>query len=117
MRLRALFLFFILFFLACTQVYDPLTGKKVFTVLPPEEEIAIGKKLVPQAITEFEGQYPDKEVREYVKKIGLSIAQKAPRKLPYEFFITNSSVVNAFALPGGKIVITRGIFLLFDEEC
>ena len=117
MRLRALFLFFILFFLACTQVYDPLTGKKVFTVLPPEEEIAIGKKLVPQAIAEFEGQYPDKEVREYVKKIGLSITKKTPRKLPYEFFITNSSVVNAFALPGGKIVITRGIFLLFDEEC
>ncbi len=117
MRFKAFFLFSFFFFFSCTQVYDPLTGKKVFTVLPPKEEVAIGNNLVPQAITEFEGQYPDKEVREYVKKIGLSIAQKTPRKLPYEFFITNSSVVNAFALPGGKIVITRGIFLLFDEEC
>jgi len=117
MRLRALFLFFILFFLSCAQVEDPLTGKKTFTILPTEEEIAIGNKITPQSITEFEGQYPDPEVRDYVKKIGLSIAEKTPRNLPYEFFITNSSVINAFALPGGKIVITRGIFLLFDEEC
>ena len=117
MRLKALLLIFVILFLSCAEVYDPLTGKKVFTILPTEEEIAIGKKLVPQAITEFEGQYPDREVREYIREVGLSIAKRTPRKLPYEFFIVNSSVINAFALPGGKVFITRGILLLFDEEC
>ena len=117
MRLKAFALFLLILLLSCTQVHDPLTGKKVFTILPPEEEIAIGNKLLPQSITQFEGQYPDKAVRKYAEKIGLLISERTPRKLPYGFYIANSSVVNAFALPGGKIVITRGIFLLFDKEC
>lgn len=116
MRVRALISALFIFIVSCTQVVDPLTGKKTFTVLPPEEEIAIGNSVFPQAITEYEGIYPDKEVQEYVKELGNSIAKHTPRKLPYEFVLVNSKILNAFALPGGKIVITRGLVLMLDSE-
>ena len=116
MRIKSFILVLIVFLVSCAQVVDPLTGKKTFTILPPEEEIAIGNRVFPQAITEYEGIYPDEEVQRYIKKLGSTIAKHTPRKLPYEFVLVNSKVLNAFALPGGKIVITRGLLLTLDSE-
>ncbi|NPB08594.1 MAG: M48 family metallopeptidase [Aquificae bacterium] len=116
MRPGALFLALLLFLFSCARVVDPLTGEKVLTLLPPEEEIAIGNEFLPEAITQMEGVYADEEVQEYVREIGRKIALHTPRKLPYEFFVVNSSQLNAFALPGGKILITRGLLLIMDDE-
>jgi len=116
MRLKALFLAFLLFLFSCARVVDPITGEKVFTLLPPEEEIAIGNEFLPEAITQMEGVYADREVQEYVREIGKKIALHTPRKLPYEFYVVNSPELNAFALPGGKIAITRGLLLIMDDE-
>ncbi|NPB07178.1 MAG: M48 family metallopeptidase [Aquificae bacterium] len=114
--MKALFLSFLVFLASCATVVDPLTGRRTFTLLPPEEEIAIGQKFLPEAITEMEGVYPDEEVQSYVRELGNKIARVTPRKLPYEFFVVNSSQVNAFALPGGKIIVTRGLILTLEKE-
>lgn len=116
MKVRALISVFLLLIFSCTQVIDNKTVKRESFLLPTEEEITLGNKLLPEAITQFEGVYPDKNVQEYVKNLGIEIAKTVPRKLPYEFVLVNSEELNAFALPGGKIIITRGLFLLLDKE-
>ncbi|MFN7065709.1 MAG: M48 family metalloprotease, partial [Aquificaceae bacterium] len=65
---------------------------------------------------EFDGLYPDRKVQGYVKNIGLALASKTERRLPYGFYVLNSSQVNAFALPGGPIMITRGLMLRLNTE-
>ncbi|WP_299237834.1 M48 family metallopeptidase [Sulfurihydrogenibium sp.] len=104
------------FVISCAQVQDPLTGKPTLTLLPESEEIAIGKKVVPQAINENDGLYPDREVQEYVKSIGYKLASITPRKVDYQFYVVNSGEVNAFALPGGPVFIHRGLLLTLDNE-
>ncbi|GAB6072116.1 M48 family metalloprotease [Venenivibrio stagnispumantis] len=102
--------------ISCAEVQDPLTGKKTFTLLPEQEEIAIGQKVVPQAIEENEGQYPDEEVRKYISNLGWKIATVTPRKLDYKFYIVNSNELNAFALPGGFIFINKGLVEKLNNE-
>ncbi|MCX7739031.1 MAG: M48 family metalloprotease [Hydrogenothermaceae bacterium] len=113
---KLLLVFFVLILVSCTQVEDPLTGQKTLTLLPTEKEIEIGKKYIPYAINENEGLYPDKEVQEYIRRLGHNIARVAPRKVEYQFFIVNSKDVNAFALPGGPVFINRGLMLTLDNE-
>ncbi|GAB6065334.1 M48 family metallopeptidase [Aquifex pyrophilus] len=108
--MKKLFAFLFIFFLSCAH----LTGESF--LLPTDKEIVLGKKLVPESITQFEGLYPDEEVQSYVRELGNKIAKHAERKLPYEFFVVNSGVLNAFALPGGKIFVTRGLLLELESE-
>lgn len=117
MKLKLLY-FFILFstLISCTKTYDPLSGKKVYTLISTKQEIEIGQMYIPMAINSNEGQYPDLEVRKYIQKIGHKIAKVTPRKLPYKFFIVNSGEVNAFALPGGNIFVNRGLILVLNNE-
>lgn len=116
-RKLGIFSLFLLFLvLSCATVQDPLTGKPTFTLLPPEQEIAIGKKVIPQAINENNGLYPDEEVQNYIRKIGYKVASKSPRQVDYQFFLVNSKEVNAFALPGGPVFVNRGLILILDNE-
>lgn len=117
---KKFFKFFILFLplllFACIQEIDPLSGKKVYTLLSTEQEIAIGQRVVPSAINENDGLYPDREVQSYIREIGEKIASVTPRKVDYRFYVVNSSEINAFALPGGPVFITRGILLKMQKE-
>ncbi|MFN3976408.1 MAG: M48 family metalloprotease [Aquificaceae bacterium] len=92
------------------------SGRTFLNLLPEQKEIEIGKSYVPYAIEEFDGLYPDRQVQEYIRSVGFSLAKVAERKLPYEFYLVNSSQVNAFALPGGPVMITRGLLLRLDSE-
>jgi len=108
------FLFFLLFFIvSCTTSNSE---KPLFTLISEEKEVELGNLYTPSSIDEFEGLYPEKEVQEYVNSVGLKIAKVTERKLPYKFYVVNSGIVNAFALPGGPVVITRGLLLQLDSE-
>ncbi|MFN3598795.1 MAG: M48 family metalloprotease, partial [Aquificaceae bacterium] len=95
---------------------EATSGGTFLNLLPEKKEIEIGKSYVPYAIEEFDGLYPDGEVQDYVRGVGFSLAKKAERKLSYEFYLVNSSQINAFALPGGPVMITRGLFLRLNSE-
>ncbi len=115
--MKKLVLFLWLFILvSCAKTYDPISGKHVYTLLPEEKEIELGKLYVPLAIDQNDGRYPDKEVQQYVLMIGKKIERVVPRKLPYEFYVVNSPVVNAFALPGGKIFVNVGLLYVLENE-
>ncbi len=113
---KVLLLVFTVLFLSCAKTYDPLTGKQVYTLLPEEKEIELGKLYVPLAIDQNDGRYPDYKVQKYVQSIGYKIAKVVPRKLPYEFYVVNSPYVNAFALPGGKIFVNVGLLYVLENE-
>ncbi len=102
--------------IACVAEVDPLSGKKIYTLLSTEQEIQIGHKVIPSAINENNGLYPDREVQNYVKELGTKIALVTPRKVDYQFYVVNSSQINAFALPGGPVFVTRGLLLKMDKE-
>lgn len=102
---------------ACTQVVNPATGKTEFTAMSPEKERAVGKEQHPHVLQQFGGNYSDAELQAYITEIGNEL--QAVSELPEEkftFTLLNSDVVNAFALPGGYVYISRGLMALAENE-
>jgi len=95
---------------------NPVTGRREFSLMSEEQEIAIGQENDVQVRREM-GIYDDKGLQKYVSDIGLRLAQGSERPaLPWHFAVVDVPVVNAFALPGGYIYITRGIMAFLDDE-
>ena len=102
---------------ACTKVVNPATGQSEFTAMSPEQERAVGKQQHPQILQQFGGQYDDTDLQGYITEIGNKL--KAVSELPddtFTFTLLNSDVVNAFALPGGYVYISRGLMALAENE-
>ena len=97
---------------------NPATGRMQFNVLTDEQhEISLGEQAAPEFLADFGGELPDEGVVEYVRAIGHELAEVSERPgLPWEFHVVDSATVNAFALPGGKIFISRGLLELMDNE-
>ena len=97
---------------------NPVTGERELNLISQEREIAIGEQQYqPTLQTQGGRYYRDKALNEYVDDVGQSLAQVSDRpELPYEFEIINSGVPNAWALPGGKIAINRGLLVELDNE-
>jgi predicted Zn-dependent protease len=82
-----------------------------------EQEIRIGQQVHPQFEQEFGGLYPDEQVQQYVESVGMEMARYAGRpQLPWQFRVLNSDQINAFAVPGGFIYITRGLLFRLENE-
>lgn len=96
---------------------NPVTGKKQFIIMSEGQEIEIGKQYYPIYTQASNGLFQDDELQKYVNSIGKTLAQLSHRpNLDYEFNVVNSSTVNAYALPGGKISITRGLLSRMENE-
>lgn len=89
---------------------NPATGQRQLNMLSTSQEISMGSKAAPQFTDSYGGPVPSQAVRSYVSEIGGKLANVCERPdLPWEFTIVDSSVLNAFALPGGKVFISRGL--------
>lgn len=110
--------FFILFLLLLFSLSCSSHQSNGFSlrIISEEKEIELGKLYLPASIDEFEGLYPEEDVQLYINVLGKKLAQRTQRKMDYQFYLVNSGVVNAFALPGGPVIITRGIFLTLEDE-
>ena len=96
---------------------NPVSGKKEFTLLSVEKEIEMGKESYPVMTQMNNGEYISNGLKTYVNNIGQRLASVSHRKdVPYEFNVVNSSDINAYALPGGKISITRGMLSVIETE-
>ncbi len=95
---------------------NPVTGKKQISLMSEEQEIALGRQSDPEIKREM-GVYHDPRLQEYVQSIGMTLARASERpNLPWHFTVLDSPAVNAFALPGGYIYLTRGILPFLDDE-
>ena len=96
---------------------NPVTGKRELTLVSEAQEIQLGNENYAYMQQAGGGEYDvDPELTAYVQGIGKRLAAVSDRPLPYEFVVLNSSVPNAWALPGGKIAINRGLLTELDSE-
>lgn len=103
---------------------NPATGRTEISLYSDAQEINLGRQAVPSIIQESGGLYRDPALAAYVDGIGqrLAAASDRPfippedRSFRYAFHLLNSSEVNAFALPGGQIFVTRGILARLGDE-
>ncbi len=95
---------------------NPVTGKRQMSLLSEAEELAIGQQQDAEIRREM-GVYNDPKLQAYVSEIGQDLARTSHRpNLPWTFTIVDSPAINAFALPGGYIYLTRGILSYLDDE-
>ena len=89
-----------------------------FTRMTDSEEIQIGDGLARLYLSGEERKNPDdRAVDQYLTRVGLSLAVRAHRKLPYKFhYLSDPHLINAFALPGGHIFVGEGLLALMDSE-
>jgi len=96
---------------------NSVTGKSELSLVNEEKELTIGaQQYAPTRQSQGSAFMVDPELTAYITKIGKKLAVVSDRKLPYEFKIINSSVPNAWALPGGKISINRGLLIHLKSE-
>ena len=89
----------------------------LFSIFEPSDDREIGTKQHPQIVAQFGGEYIKEGLNDYILDIGLRLAFVSEmRTLPWRFTILNSPIVNAFALPGGYVYITRGLLALANNE-
>lgn len=103
--------------LAAGCAVNPVTGQRELVLVGLERQIQMGKQNYAPMQQSQGGQYDvDPQLTEYVQGVGQKLAAVSDRDLPYEFVVLNNSVPNAWALPGGKIAINRGLLTALDSE-
>ena len=109
---------FLVFTLLFGCAINPVTGKKELHLISETTEIKIGEENYFSTQQSQGGEYIiDPELSVYVNSIGQSIARVSDRpNLPYEFVVLNNSVPNAWAMPGGKIAVNRGLLWELKSE-
>jgi predicted Zn-dependent protease len=96
---------------------NPVTGAREIQFISEAQELKIGEQQYAPTRQSQGGDLvvlPD--LSAYVSEVGQKLATVADRDLPYEFVVLNSSVPNAWALPGGKIAVNRGLLTELDNE-
>ena len=96
---------------------NPVTGQRELSIISADQEISLGSQNYGPAQQMQGGQYKvDPQVNAYVREVGQKLATVADRPLPYEFVVLNSSVPNAWAMPGGKLAVNRGLLTELNNE-
>jgi len=101
-------------FSACVR--NPVTGKRQLALMTESQEIAMGQASHPEVLSEF-GRIENEELQQYFSRIGNDLARVSHRpNLQWNFTVVDSPVVNAFAVPGGYVYLTRGILEHMNNE-
>jgi beta-barrel assembly-enhancing protease len=105
-----------LFFIVGCAI-NPVTGEREFSLVDERWELQTGEQYYAPLRQSQGGDFVlDPNLVAYVKQVGQRVAAESDRELPYEFEVINSSVPNAWALPGGKISINRGLLTEMGSE-
>lgn len=95
---------------------NPATGKQQLALISEQQEVAMGLEADKQVEQQL-GLYPDAQLQAYVERLGRRLAADSERPdLPWTFKVVDDPVVNAFALPGGHIYVTRGLLSHLTSE-
>ena len=110
------FIFPLLSLGACST--NPATGKQSFTAfMSMEKEREVGANEHPKIVERFGGIYQDEDLNFYVARIGAKLAKFSEMpNLEFTFTVLNDEKVNAFALPGGYVYVTRGLLAIVADE-
>jgi predicted Zn-dependent protease len=96
---------------------NPATGRRQVSLVSESQEIQIGRESDPAITAQMGGIYGDSALQRYVRDLGLRLSASSERPaLPWSFRLLDDDLVNAFALPGGFVYITRGILGYMNSE-
>jgi len=98
---------------------NPATGRLQWDTMSTDQEIAIGEEAKGELTTEYGGAIEDPALRDYVDQTGRRMTPHTEAfnpDLPWEFTLLDSEVINAFALPGGKVFLSRGLMSQMTNE-
>lgn len=96
---------------------NPVTGESELSLYGEDWEMAVGQEYYAPMRQSQGGDFVvDTELVGYIQEVGQRVARHSDRELPYEFAVINSSVPNAWALPGGKLAINRGLLTEMSSE-
>jgi predicted Zn-dependent protease len=102
--------------LALGCAINPVSGHRELALVSEAQEIEMGRAWSTEVTSAF-GIVPDADLQAYVSSVGLSLAALTERpKLPWDFTVIEDAAVNAFALPGGFIFVTRGLLTHMNSE-
>ena len=108
------FVLFLALVASCAR--NPVTGKRELNLMSQEQELAIGKESHPSVVASM-GLYENSNLQAFMNQKGQAMAKISHRPdLPFQFYIVDSPVVNAFAVPGGYVYFTRGIMAHFNND-
>jgi predicted Zn-dependent protease len=109
----------------CVREISPVTGERRYYAYSWEQEQQLGREADQQMLQQF-GEYEDAALRDYVNTVGQRVLEESDlrkpgspeqyRTAPFQFRVVDSPVVNAFALPGGYIYVTRGLLSHLQNE-
>jgi len=112
--MKSLFVVTALVLAACAT--NPATGRRQINLMSEAQEISAGQEADAQVKKEM-GIYNDANLQDYVNGVGQKLARLSERpNLPWRYNVADTPAVNAFALPGGPIYITRGILPFLNDE-
>tara|TARA_R110002072_G_scaffold19040_4_gene70539 strand:- start:2074 stop:3609 length:1536 start_codon:yes stop_codon:yes gene_type:complete len=111
-----LLLSFLVLATGCSKA--PATGETIFTGgMTPDQERQLGAQQHPEIVAAYGGAYDNAPLNRYVTSIGeLLVATSELPDLQFTFTLLDTDVVNAFALPGGYVYVTRGLLALANDE-
>lgn len=99
---------------------NDITGEKQYIAMTPEQEIAMGLQSAPQMAQEMGGLSQNQQATAIVKRVGQKVVQASTAvRTPYKYdfhLLADRETINAFALPGGQIFITEGLFFQLTED-
>jgi len=103
-----------------SKQFNPVTGEDQYVSISQDQEIAMGLQAAPEMAAEFGGLDPDPAYQAYLDSIGQALVQgsvAASSGYPFEFYVlADTQTVNAFALPGGPVFITRALVDLAETD-
>lgn len=95
---------------------NPVSGKEEFVLMSNQQEVSLGAGLHKEVLKQYPA-YNNAALQAYVNQIGQQLAAKSHRNdIQYRFTVVDDSSINAFALPGGYIYITRGLLAYLNSE-
>jgi len=95
---------------------NPATGSSELMLVSESQEVQMGRQADQEVIASI-GLYPDSAWQRYIQQLGARMAARSERpNLPWTFRVMDDPAVNAFAIPGGFVYVTRGILANLNSE-
>ncbi len=105
------------FFLCTGCAINPVTGKEQLMLIPQRQDIAIGQRYAPEVEKQMGGRIANEGLQNYIDSLGQRIARVSHKPdLQYHFLAVEDESVNALALPGGYVFVTKGMLKKLTTE-
>jgi predicted Zn-dependent protease len=113
---RIVLIFLLVILSSCATT--PVTGKRAFILVPFSQELNLGSQAYREFLSkERRNVSTDRRITRIVKRVAMRIAKQSDMpNLKWEFTVIRSKQMNAFCLPGGKIVVYTGILPIAQNE-